>query len=106
MRHAIDRDLPFFHRFEKRALRLRCRAIDFINHDDLGEERPWMEDEALLVAMEHGAANHIAGKQVARELNPPKLQARRARQRMRERGLTHSGNVFDEQMAAREKASY
>ena len=36
---VADRDLPFLHGFEQRALHLGGRAVDFVGEDEVGEDR-------------------------------------------------------------------
>src|SRR5690606_20251667 len=50
---AIRRDLPFLHRFEQRALRLRRRAVDLVREHELREQRAFMELEAARLAVEN-----------------------------------------------------
>ncbi len=63
-----------------------------------------MKDELTAVAVVHRHADHIRWQQVAGELNPAKRQAQRHRDRVRQRRLADAGSVFDQQMAAGQKA--
>ncbi len=104
MRHAIDADLPFFHRFEQRALRARAGAIDLIGQQQLREHRPGAELELLVAAVEDGDAEDVGRQQVAGELHALPGKAQHLRQRMGQRGLAHARHVLDQQVAAREQA--
>ena len=42
------RNLPLLHGFQQGGLNFRGRAIDLIRKDDVGEDRPRLENEALL----------------------------------------------------------
>ena len=104
MRHAIHGDVIFLHALEQRALRFWRRAIHLIDEDNLRKERPRMKHEPLLLAVENRIADDVRRQHVARELNPPKLQPDRARQRVRKRRLPHARQIFDQQMPAPEQA--
>jgi hypothetical protein len=65
---------PFFHRLEERALRLRGRAVHFIDQHDLREERAAVEREALLVPIEDRIAKDVRRQEIARELDPLKAE--------------------------------
>ena len=67
---------------------------------------PGMEAEGGAVAIEDRDADHVGGQQVRGELDALVVEAQQARERVRERGLAHAGNVFDEQVAAREDARH
>ena len=53
-RDAVDRDLALRHRLEQRRLRLRHRAVDLVDEDDVREDRagPELEVPGLLVQIE------------------------------------------------------
>ena len=63
-----------------------------------------MKAEAARIAIENRHAEDVGGQKIAGELDALKLQAQRDRERVRERGLADTGNVFDQQVAAREHA--
>ena len=65
---------------------------------------PLLELELLGVGVVNGHADHVAGQHVGGELQPVKVRIDAARQRLRERGLADAGNVFDQQMPARQQA--
>ena len=106
MRHAIDGNVLFLHRFEQRRLRLRRGTVDFIDEDDLGKKRPRMENKPLLVAVEDRIANDVRRQQIARKLNPAELQSDRLGQGVSERRLADAGDVLDQQMPARQQAGH
>jgi hypothetical protein len=92
------------HRLEQRRLRLRRGAVDFVCEDHLREDRPGVELEAARFALVDRHADDVGGQHVARELDALELQAQRAGEHVRERGLANAGQVFDQQVAAREQA--
>ena len=64
-----------------------------------------MEFEIAAFALIDRDAEDVGGQHVAGELDALELQAERLGQRMRQRGLAHAGQVFDQQMPARQQAS-
>ena len=48
MRMTVDRDLALVHRLQQRRLRLRRRAVDLVSEQNIGEDGPALELEALL----------------------------------------------------------
>ena len=64
----------FFHRLEQGTLRLRGRAIHFIDQYHLRKERPAMKHEALFIPIENGIAENVGWKQVTGELNALKAE--------------------------------
>jgi hypothetical protein len=103
-RLALGRDLPLFHRFEQRRLRLRARAVHLVREHQLGEDRSGMEAELPGRGLEHRDAEDVGRQQVRGELHALEAQAENPRDRERERGLADPGNVFDQQVPAREQA--
>ena len=63
-----------------------------------------MKPEATVVAIEHRDTDDIGRQQVARKLNPLIIEPEEFRQQVSERRFTHPGQVFDQQVAAREQA--
>ena len=107
---ALDGHLPLLHRFQQRALRLGCGAVYLVGKDHLREDRAGMEFEhaAGLIAactLIYRHAEDVGRQQVAGELDALELQAQRAREHQRQRGLADSGHVFDEQVAVRQQTS-
>ena len=104
MRHAIRADLPFFHGLEQRALRARAGAVDFVGQQQPREHRAGTEFEFLRRAVEHRYTEDVGRQQVAGELHTLPGQPQHLRQGVRERGLAHTRNVLDEQVAAGQQA--
>ena len=65
---AVNRDLAAVHHLEQRRLGLRSGAVDLVGQDDVGEDRPRLEDEFPHVLVVDGHPGDIAGQQVAGEL--------------------------------------
>ena len=101
---ALDGDLPLLHRFQQGALGLGRGAVDFVGQNQLGENRAGMEHESLALALVHRRAENVRRQQVAGELDALILQTEAARQGVRQGGFAHAGQVFDQQMTARQQA--
>ncbi len=103
VRVVVDCDLRFVHRFQQRRLRFRRRAVDFVGHDDVRENRPRLELEFLRRGIVDAHADHVARQQIGGELNALERALKRIRQRLRQRRLAHARHVLDQQVAAREQ---
>ncbi len=102
-RFAVHRDLRFVHGLEKRGLRARCGAVDFVGEHDVGEDRAGAEFKLARFGIVDADAEHVAGQQVRSELNALEGAMKRFREGLRERGLADAGDVFNQQMAACEQ---
>ena len=100
---VVHGDLRFVHRFEQRGLRFRRGAVDFVGDDDVGENRAGLEFEFLVRGIVDADADHVARQHVRRELNALERAVEGAREGLRQSGLADAGNVFDQQVAAREQ---
>ncbi len=99
-RLAVDGYLLLGHRLEERRLRLRHRAVDLVDEDHVGEDRPGPELEVALLGVEEGEARHIGRLEVRRALDARRRRALdRVCDRAREHGLGSTGNVLEEHMA-------
>ena len=103
MRVIVHRDLRFVHRFEQRGLRFRRGAVDFVGHDDVGEDRAGLEFEFLRRRVVDADADHVARQHVRGELNALERAVEGTRERLRQRRLADAGNVLDQQVAARQQ---
>ncbi len=95
----LDADHALAHRFEQRRLRFRRRTIDLVGEENIGEDRAGNEFEFLLILVVDRDADDVGGQKIARELNPLKRQRQRAGQRVRQRCLADSRNVFEKDVA-------
>jgi hypothetical protein len=90
--------VPFGHRLEQTALRLRGSPVDLVGQDHVGEDGSGFEFEFAPVLIKDRNAHDVGRQQVARELNALKTAIQTARDGVRQRRLAHAGNVLDEQM--------
>ena len=102
-RFTVDGDLRFVHGFEKRGLRARRGAIDFVGEDDIGEDRAGTKFKIARLGIVDADTENIAGEQVRGELDALKAAMKGFCERLRESGLADTGNVFNEQVAASEQ---
>src|SRR5882762_9594869 len=102
-RFAVDGDLRFVHGFKKRGLRARGGAVDFVSEDHVGENRAGTKFKITRLGIVDADAENIAGEQVRRELDALKTAVKGFCERLCESGLADAGNVFDEQMTARDQ---
>ena len=93
------------HRLEQRGLRLRRRAVDLVDEDDVREDRPRAELEVPRLLVEDGEPGDVGRLEVRRALDALRDRALDApRDRPREHGLRRAGHVLEEDVAvARER---
>ncbi len=63
-----------------------------------------MELEGGAFALVHRYADDVGGEHVARELDAVEIEPEELREHLGERGLADAGQVFDQQVPAREQA--
>ena len=105
LRRAVHRHLPFGHRLEQCRLRLRQRAVDLVDEEDVREDRPGSKLELAGLRIPDRQPGHIGRLQVGRALNAADLGAPDgAADRSGEHGLCCAGNVLEQNMPlARER---
>ena len=96
--------LPLFHGFEQRTLGLRCGTVDLIGQHDVGKNRAGMKLEATAVAIVDGNAKDVGRQEVTGKLNTLIVQTECRGERMRQGGLTHTGQILDQQVPASQQA--
>ena len=99
MRLAVDRHLRLLHALEERSLRLRRRTVDLVDEQQVREDRPGPELEAVRPLVVDVDARDVGRQQVGRELEPGERAVERARERLREHRLPDAGKVLDDQVA-------
>ncbi len=102
--YAVRGDAVLFHCFKQRTLRFGGRAIHFVDQHQLREQWSTMKNEALLVPVENRVSENIRRQQIACELDALETNAERACEGLRKCGFSDAGNIFDEQVPAREQA--
>ncbi len=102
MRGAVHGHLQFFHGFEQRGLRARRHAVDLIDQQQVGENRPAMDAERSGGRLENISAQDVGGNQVRRALHALELQAENMRERFDRQSLGQARHALDQRMAARQ----
>ena len=97
---AIDRHLPLFHRFEQRGLRPRRCPIDFVDEQQIGEDRPAMQRKLTGGHIEHVRAHHVRRHQIGGALHALKSEAADARERFHRQRFCQAGHAFHQRVAA------
>ena len=98
---AVDRHLALGHRLEQRRLRLRRRAVDLVDEEDVREDRPRPELEVARLLVEDGHAGDVGRLQVGRALDPRDRDAvDAAADRAGEHRLRGAGHVLEQHVAA------
>ena len=78
---AVDRHLPLGHPLEQRRLRLRQRAVDLVDEEDVGEDRAGPELEPPLLRVPDRQSGDVGRLQVRRALDPARRSRRRSSRR-------------------------
>ena len=104
MRMSVDGHLTLVHGFQQRGLRFGSGAVDFIGQQEVSEDGPRLELEGFGLEVIDGDAEHVARQHVAGELQAVEAAGDRARQGLRQSGFADAGNVFDQQVTARQQA--
>ena len=103
-RFAAERDLPFLHGFEQRALDFGRRAVDFVGENEVGENRPARGVVFAILRIVNQRADDVRRQQIGRELDAMKLRLHRRRERADGKRLGESGHAFEQDVAVGEQA--
>ena len=95
--HAFDGDLAFLHRLQEGRLGPRRGAVDLVDQQDVGEDRPF--DEPERAALEQAGAGDVARQQVRRALDPGGRQAEGAGDGPGEQRLAGARDVLEQDVA-------
>src|ERR1039457_643468 len=96
---AVGGDGPLAHRLQERRLRLRRRAVDLVGQEHRREYGARVKLELLRPHVEDREAEDVGRQRVRRELYAMDADA----ERLAERRLADARDVFDQEMAPREK---
>ncbi len=92
----FDRDLAVAHRLEQGALGPGRGPVDLVGQDDVGEDRPLLEDELAARRVVDARAEDVRGEQVGGELDAPERAVDAGGQGPGQQRLADSGNVLDQ----------
>ncbi len=95
----------FGHGFEQCALCARGRAVDFVGQNDVGKEWAGFVGKLAGVFAEHADTKHIAGQCVGGELDACEAAIKAASHAGCENRFADAWHVFDQHVAAGEKAA-
>ena len=84
-------------------MRLWSRAIDFIGQNHICKNGSRFELEGACSLIEYFQPDDIRRQHIGSELNPLERAIETSRERMSERRLAHTWNVFNQQVPAGEK---
>src|SRR2546422_11764990 len=84
---TVNGHLVLLHGFEKGGLRARRSAVDFVDEEEIGEDRPAMQREGAVAQIEDVCARHVGGHEIGGALDALKAQATDARQGLDGKGL-------------------
>ena len=100
---AGDRDVLFLHRLQQRRLRARAGAVDFVGHQQLGEDGALEEAERAAPAvafLQHFRADDVGRHQIGRELDALPVETKDDAQRLDQAGLGKAGHADKQAMPA------
>ena len=100
MADAVNRHRFFFHDLQKSGLRLRRRAIDFIRHQDIREDRAGSELKTAGLEVEDVRADDIGGHQIRRELDSLAIHLQKAGDGSGGERLGSAGHAFEQDVPA------
>jgi hypothetical protein len=100
---ACHRNVLLLHRLQQRRLGARARAVDFVGHQELRENRPRNKAKRALARtalVEHLGAENIRRHQIGRELDALRVQPERNAQGVDQLGLGEARHADQERVAA------
>ena len=99
----VDRNLPLAHGLQQGDLRAGRGPVDFVGQHDIGENRSRTEGKLPRFGVVNAAARDVAGQQIGRELNAAEFAGQAAGNGLAHQRFAHAGNIFQEDMFAREE---
>ncbi len=107
VRHRVglpaDRDLPFLHDLQQRALHLGRGPVDLVGEQQVGEDRSERDLELAGRLVVDAGAEDVGGHQVGGELHPVEVPADRLGQRFHRERLGQAGHALDQDVPAGEQ---
>jgi hypothetical protein len=94
------------HGFQQGALGARAGPVDFISQQHLAKQGSGVKAELTFSLLIHRYATEIGGEQVVGEVHPVEGQPEAAGQGFGQGGFAHTGQVFNQQVAAGEQAGH
>jgi guanine deaminase len=101
---AVDGDLSLIHRLQQRRLGFRGGAVDLVGEEKIREDGAGLEFEFVGVGVEDADAGHVRRKHVGGELEAVEATVDGAREGVGKCRFADAGNIFNQQVATRQKA--
>ena len=92
------RHLPLLHYLQKRGLRLGRRPVQLVSQQQIAEYASLLIDKPLLISPVNGKSGQIGGQDIRRKLNPAVFKLHSPGKGQRQRSLSHSRNILQEDM--------
>jgi hypothetical protein len=102
---AGNRHVMLLHRLQQRGLGARARAVDFVGHQQLTEDRAGDEAEAAFAAgtlVQHFAAQDVGRHEIRGELDAAGVEPEHDAHGLDQLGLGEAGKADQQRMAAAE----
>ena len=96
---VAQRDLPFLHRLEQRALDLGGGAVDLVGKQQVGEDRPLLDLKVVPVGPVDLGSQEVRRQQVGRELDAREAGVDRLGQGLDRGRLGQTGDALDQDVA-------
>ena len=94
MAFAIQCDRLLLHHLQQSRLGFGWCAVNLVSQQQIGKHRPLAQNKAVVFAIKHVVACHIAGHQVGCELQAFEIATKSLRQGAHQQGLAHTGYAF------------
>ena len=91
------------HRFKKRALNFRRRAVDFVGQNEIGENRAFSSGKIAGFLIEDHRADQIGRQKIGRELNALKVGLNHVGQSLDRQRFGQPGKTFEQNVAIAEQ---
>ena len=99
---TVNRNLRFFHCFEKRGLRLRGSTVDFVREENVRHNETFTEFEFFLLTVVYVEAGDVGCHNVGGELCAVEVEAGCLGKSRRDGGFTGARYVFNQNVTAGE----
>jgi len=98
-RLLVDGDSALLHGLEEAALRSRGGSVDLVGQQNVGEDGTGSGLEGRGAGVVHRDAQDVRREEVAGELDSAEVQAEGSSQGVGEGGLSHAGNVLEQDVS-------
>ena len=99
VRHAVHRDLPLLHGLQQGGLGAAGGPVELVGQEEVAEHRAGLVLHFACGLVEDGKAGDVGGHDVGGELHPVKLQVQRPREGQGQGGLSHAGDILQQNVA-------